>query len=74
MRTTIINGNGGGGRSPLRVIAYVVAAVLVVIILFSMMSVTRIGAGHVGVEINLAGSQRGPSEIPVPARRACATR
>src|ERR1700742_3536615 len=28
-------------------------------------SVTRIGAGYVGVEIVLSGSQRGPSEIPI---------
>ena len=29
------------------------------------MRITRIEAGHVGVEINLAGRQRGASEIPV---------
>jgi len=28
-------------------------------------SVTRIGAGHVGVEVVLSGSQRGASEIPI---------
>src|SRR5436305_13239200 len=65
MRTTIIDGNGGGRRSPLRLIAFVAGAVVVVIILFSIFSITRIGAGHVGVEINLAGSQRGAQEIPV---------
>src|SRR5580698_9121931 len=27
--------------------------------------VTRIGAGYVGVEILLSGSQRGPAEIPI---------
>jgi len=44
-----------------------VAAALIVgwIILTSIMSVTRIDAGHVGIEINLAGSQRGPSDIPI---------
>src|ERR1700693_960783 len=42
------------------------AALLGLIILFSLLvRVTRIEAGHVGVEINLAGSQRGASEIPV---------
>src|SRR5260370_9323824 len=43
------------------------AAVLVVVIflLSFVVRVTRIEAGHVGVEINLAGSQRGASEIPV---------
>jgi regulator of protease activity HflC (stomatin/prohibitin superfamily) len=65
MRTMIIDGNSGGGRSAIRLIAYVVGAIVALIILFSMMSATRIDAGHVGVEINLAGSQRGPSEIPV---------
>lgn len=40
---------------------------VVVLLLFTMFitRVTRIEAGHVGVEINLAGSQRGASEIPV---------
>jgi hypothetical protein len=43
-----------------------VAALLGLIILFSLLArVTRIEAGHVGVEINLAGKQRGASEIPV---------
>jgi len=28
-------------------------------------SITRIGAGYVGIEILLSGSQRGPSEIPI---------
>src|ERR1700756_4746300 len=43
------------------------AAVLVAVIflLSFVVRVTRIEAGHVGVEINLAGSQRGASEIPV---------
>lgn len=45
----------------------IAAAVLVVVLLvvFFLLRVTRIEAGHVGVEINLAGSQRGASEIPV---------
>jgi regulator of protease activity HflC (stomatin/prohibitin superfamily) len=30
-----------------------------------LVSVTRIEAGYIGVEVNLAGSQRGASEIPV---------
>ena len=33
--------------------------------------VTRIEAGHVGVEINLAGRQRGASEIPVRTGWVC---
>ena len=28
-------------------------------------SITRIGAGYVGIEVFLSGSQRGPSEIPI---------
>ncbi len=41
--------------------------VLVVLLLLSvfLLRVTRIEAGHVGVVINLAGQQRGASEIPV---------
>ena len=40
---------------------------LVVLLLLALflLRVTRIEAGHVGVEINLAGSQRGASEIPI---------
>lgn len=34
-------------------------------LLTNVMSVTRIDAGHVGIEINLAGSQRGASDIPI---------
>ena len=50
----------------LRAIVIGVAALVGVIILFSLfVRVTRIEAGHVGVEINLAGKQRGASEIPV---------
>src|ERR1700721_937658 len=43
-----------------------VGALLVVLLLgLFLLRVTRIEAGHVGVEINLAGKQRGASEIPV---------
>src|SRR5271170_4861926 len=41
------------------------ALVLLILFLTFFVRVTRIEAGHVGVEINLAGSQRGASEIPV---------
>ncbi len=42
-------------------------AVLVLVIIFVtfVTRVTRIEAGQVGVEINLAGSQGGASEIPI---------
>src|SRR5271157_835817 len=46
----------------------VIGAVVLVVALFILsfaVRVTRIEAGHVGVEINLAGQQRGASEIPV---------
>jgi regulator of protease activity HflC (stomatin/prohibitin superfamily) len=43
-----------------------VGALLVLLVLgLFLVRVTRIEAGHVGVEINLAGKQRGASEIPV---------
>ena len=42
------------------------AAILVLVLMaVFLLRVTRIEAGHVGVEINLAGSQRGASEIPI---------
>jgi regulator of protease activity HflC (stomatin/prohibitin superfamily) len=42
-------------------------AVLVFALIFFnyIASVTRIGAGYVGIEVLLSGSQRGPSEIPI---------
>jgi len=46
-------------------VAYAIVAVVGVVLLFSVVNVTRIGAGQVGVEVNLAGSQRGPADIPV---------
>ena len=50
----------------LRNVAIGVAVVVVLIfLLLFVIRITRIEAGHVGVEINLAGSQRGASEIPV---------
>ncbi len=47
----------------------VVVAIAVIAIGWSVLTnvanVTRIDAGHVGIEINLAGSQRGASDIPI---------
>jgi len=69
--------NRGGGRDeapfemrregPLLKYAALVVGFLLVLLVFSvfLVRVTRIEAGHVGVEINLAGKQRGASEIPV---------
>ena len=43
-----------------------IGGVIALSILFNyIVSVTRIGAGHVGVEVVLSGSQRGASEIPI---------
>lgn len=50
---------------PLRSIGILALVIIGVILLLSIFRVTRIGAGYVGVEINLAGSQRGASEIPI---------
>jgi regulator of protease activity HflC (stomatin/prohibitin superfamily) len=51
-----------GLRNIIILAAIVIVALLVMTLL---LRVTRIEAGHVGVEINLAGQQRGASEIPV---------
>jgi regulator of protease activity HflC (stomatin/prohibitin superfamily) len=48
----------------LGVLAIGVLLVLLILGLF-LVRVTRIEAGHVGVQINLAGSQRGAAEIPI---------
>ncbi|HEY6263941.1 MAG TPA: SPFH domain-containing protein [Candidatus Acidoferrum sp.] len=67
----------GGGRDdgafemkrggPALTFAAIAVGVLVIVLLLGvfLLRVTRIEAGHVGVEINLAGKQRGASEIPV---------
>jgi regulator of protease activity HflC (stomatin/prohibitin superfamily) len=54
----------GGPLLKLGAIGIGVILVLLVLGVF-LLRVTRIEAGHVGVEINLAGKQRGASEIPV---------
>jgi len=47
-------------------LAMLAGALLAAVLFFNyVLTVTRIEAGHVGVEINVAGSQRGASEIPV---------
>jgi regulator of protease activity HflC (stomatin/prohibitin superfamily) len=49
-----------------RNLAVAVIGLLAIIFAFSfLVRVTRIEAGHVGVEINLAGKQRGAAEIPL---------
>jgi regulator of protease activity HflC (stomatin/prohibitin superfamily) len=53
-------------RKLLKPIGIAILALIALLIFFNyIMSITRIGAGYVGVEILLSGSQRGPSEIPI---------
>jgi regulator of protease activity HflC (stomatin/prohibitin superfamily) len=54
-----------GGGTWLRIALFSGALFVAVILLTSIVRVTRIGAGYVGVEVNLAGSQRGAQDIPV---------
>jgi regulator of protease activity HflC (stomatin/prohibitin superfamily) len=74
MTTTIFNREDrdarsfkGGNGFPFRVLGLGLLLVIGVLIFLSIIRVTRIGAGYVGIEINLAGSQRGASEIPIRA-------
>ena len=53
------------GGFPLRLLGLLFVLVIGVVIVLNVVSVTRIGAGYVGIEINLAGSQRGAQEIPI---------
>ena len=48
-----------------RAALFVGVLVLVLIFFNYVAAITRIGAGYVGVEVVLSGSQRGPSEIPI---------
>src|SRR6185369_361589 len=57
--------SGDGGRTLLRIGLFGGGLFLVVLMLLSVVRMTRIGAGYVGVEVNLAGSQRGTQDIPV---------
>ncbi len=71
-----INGNSGRkididaqlqrSRGFLRILGFGFVLFIVALVFFNYLaSVTRIGAGYVGVEIVLSGSQRGASEIPI---------
>jgi regulator of protease activity HflC (stomatin/prohibitin superfamily) len=69
-REKIRNGDSWVDALPVRRLIVTVAVVLgIAIVLWLVASflvgVTRIEAGSVGIEVNLAGSQRGASEIPV---------
>ena len=53
-------------RRYIRPLLLSVAAIVGLLIFFNYIAaITRIGAGYVGIEILLSGSQRGPSEIPI---------
>src|ERR1044071_4717896 len=56
---------GGNGGHTVRLALIAAAAVMAMVIITSIVRVTRIGAGYVGVVVNLAGSQRGAQEIPI---------
>src|SRR5258708_17827145 len=62
--------NNGDARSfPMKFIklgAAVIGSLIFALVFFNYIaSITRIGAGYVGVEVVLSGSQRGPSELPI---------
>ena len=58
--------SAAAGRRLIKLGALAFVAFLGLIVFFNyILSVTRIDAGHVGVEIVLSGSQRGANEIPI---------
>jgi len=70
----IFRGSGRGDSefemkraAPFLKLGVIAIGVLLVLLVFGLflIRVTRIEPGHVGVQINLAGNQRGASEIPV---------
>jgi regulator of protease activity HflC (stomatin/prohibitin superfamily) len=72
MTTTIFNREahvenkfGGISRNFFRLAMIGAAFVVVCIVAINVVRVTRINAGYVGVEVNLAGSQRGAQDIPI---------
>jgi regulator of protease activity HflC (stomatin/prohibitin superfamily) len=65
MRTIDGDFNPNRSKGVLRLVAVIAGVIVGIVLLLNTVNVTRIGAGQVGVEVNLAGSQRGPSEIPV---------
>jgi regulator of protease activity HflC (stomatin/prohibitin superfamily) len=59
------NGESFTGGRLFRVLLVVGGLFIAGTLVLSVMRATRIGAGYVGVEVNLAGSQRGTQDIPV---------
>jgi regulator of protease activity HflC (stomatin/prohibitin superfamily) len=59
-------GRNLSSRSTLKFVALAIAALIGLWVVFNfLMSATRIEAGYTGIEVNLAGSQRGASQIPI---------
>jgi regulator of protease activity HflC (stomatin/prohibitin superfamily) len=52
-------------RFPIRWIGFLIVLLIGILLLSTIIRVTRISAGYIGIAINLAGSQRGASEIPI---------
>ena len=50
---------------PFRLLLLVFGLLIGFFVMLNVVRVTRVGAGYVGIEINLAGSQRGAQEIPI---------
>jgi regulator of protease activity HflC (stomatin/prohibitin superfamily) len=72
MTTTIFNnrdirndGSRGISGGVIRLIAVAFALIVLGLVVMTIFRVTRINAGYVGVEVNLAGSQRGAQDIPI---------
>jgi regulator of protease activity HflC (stomatin/prohibitin superfamily) len=59
------DGFSGIGGIAVRVVAVLVGLLIAGLLISGVANVTRIRAGYVGVEVNLAGSQRGAQDIPV---------
>src|SRR5215472_2834760 len=62
LKPSALRGMSGFG---LRLFALLLVLLLGAVVLLNIVRVTRVGAGYVGIEINLAGSQRGAQEIPI---------
>jgi regulator of protease activity HflC (stomatin/prohibitin superfamily) len=77
MKYTTINANSGqihddddgfvrkNGGLLLKLIVAAAVVLIGFVLLLNVVRATRINAGYVGVEVNLAGSQRGAQDIPV---------
>ncbi len=67
-RPQILNrfGQSLGSRSTGRLIFFAIVILIALLLIANfVLSITRIEAGYTGIEVNLAGSQRGASQIPI---------